>query len=118
MTAYDIIGDVHGTAVKLEGLLRTLGYTEVDGAYRLDGHQAVFVGDLIDRGDDQVRVLELVRAMVEAGTARVVMGNHEFNAIAWVTPHPRPARRVHAHPPRPAWRPQPAASRSVPRPGG
>lgn len=88
MTAYDIIGDVHGTAVKLEGLLRTLGYTEVDGAYRLDGHQAVFVGDLIDRGDDQVRVLELVRAMVEAGTARVVMGNHEFNAIAWVTPHP------------------------------
>ena len=88
MTAYDIIGDVHGTAGKLEGLLRTLGYTEVDGAYRRDGHQAIFVGDLIDRGDDQVRVLELVRAMDEAGTARVVMGNHEFNAIAWATPHP------------------------------
>jgi len=88
MTAYDIIGDVHGTADKLEGLLRTLGYTDVDGAYRLDGHQAVFVGDLIDRGDDQVRVLQVVRAMDEAGSGRVVMGNHEFNAISWVTPDP------------------------------
>jgi Calcineurin-like phosphoesterase len=88
MTSYDIIGDIHGSADKLEGLLRALGYAEVDGAYRLDGHQAVFVGDLIDRGDDQVRVLEVVRAMDEAGSARVVMGNHEFNAIAWVTPHP------------------------------
>jgi hypothetical protein len=26
--------------------------------------------------------------MVEAGTARVTMGNHEFNAIAWATPDP------------------------------
>jgi len=88
VTAYDIIGDVHGTAEKLEGLLRTLGYAEVDGAYRLAGHQALFVGDLIDRGDDQVRVVQLVRAMEQAGSARVVMGNHEFNAISWVTPHP------------------------------
>ena len=88
MTAYDIIGDVHGSADKLEGLLGALGYDEVDGAYRLDGHQAVFVGDLVDRGDDQVRVLDLVRAMDEAESARVVMGNHEFNAISWVTPHP------------------------------
>jgi len=88
MTEYDIIGDVHGSADKLEGLLRSLGYSEVDGAYRLDGHQALFVGDLIDRGDDQVRVVELVRAMAESGSAQVVMGNHEFNAIAWVTPNP------------------------------
>lgn len=88
MTAYDIIGDVHGTADKLEGLLRVLGYADVDGAYRLDGHQALFVGDLVDRGDDQVRVVQMVRAMEQAGSAQVVMGNHEFNAIAWVTPDP------------------------------
>jgi len=88
MTAYDIIGDVHGAAAKLEGLLAKLGYTESGGAYRLDGHQAVFVGDLIDRGDDQVRVVEIVRAMEQAGSARTVMGNHEFNAIAWMVPRP------------------------------
>lgn len=88
MPAYDIIGDVHGADAKLEGLLDALGYVERGGAYRLDGHQALFVGDLIDRGDGQVRVLEVVRAMVDAGSARMVMGNHEFNALAWATPHP------------------------------
>jgi hypothetical protein len=30
----------------------------------------------------------LVRAMVESGGAQCILGNHEFNAIAWVTPDP------------------------------
>jgi len=29
--------------------------------------------------------VELVRAMVEAGAAHCILGNHEFNAIAWIT---------------------------------
>jgi hypothetical protein len=98
MTAYDIIGDVHGTADKLEALLTALGYAVVDGAHRLEGHQAVFVGDLVDRGNAQVRVVELVRAMHEAGSAQVVMGNHEFNAVSWATPHPdRPGDFLRTH---------------------
>lgn len=50
--------------------------------------QALFVGDFIDRGPRQVDTYRMVRAMVEAGTAQAVMGNHEFNAIAWATPDP------------------------------
>jgi len=50
---------------------------------------AVFVGDLMDRGDSQVEVVRIVRAMHGAGSALVVMGNHEFNAISWATPNPR-----------------------------
>ena len=92
MGGYDIIGDVHGCADKLAGLLRMLGYEERDGAYRYstsdEERQAVFVGDLIDRGTQQIKTLELVRAMVEAGSARIVMGNHEFNAISYATPNP------------------------------
>ena len=42
---------------------------------------------MIDRGPGQLATLKLVRAMVEAGSARVVMGNHEFNAIAWAFGH-------------------------------
>ncbi len=81
---YDIIGDVHGCATKLETLLGGLGYRPDDrGVYRHPERIAVFVGDLIDRGEEQLRVLELVRAMVDAGSAHIVMGNHEFNAIAW-----------------------------------
>jgi hypothetical protein len=35
-----------------------------------------------------VRVLKIVRAMVDAGHALCIMGNHEFNTIAYVTPDP------------------------------
>jgi hypothetical protein len=99
---YDVIGDVHGCADKLEGLLLELGYAERQGAYRYsgpgNGRQVVFVGDLIDRGAQQIKTLELVRAMVEAGSAEIVMGNHEFNAIAFATPDPdHPGRFMRPH---------------------
>lgn len=87
-TGYDVIGDVHGQYDKLVGLLRHLGYADRDGLWSHPKRRAVFVGDLIDRGHSQLQVLGLARTMVEAGTALIVMGNHEFNAIAWATPHP------------------------------
>ncbi len=88
MPIHDIIGDVHGQYAKLVALLDTLGYRPVDGAYRHPDPErtAIFVGDLIDRGPGQVETVELVRAMVAAGSARMVMGNHEFNALGWATP--------------------------------
>jgi hypothetical protein len=59
---------------------------------------AVFVGDLIDRGPKQLETVNLVRGMVESGSARCVLGNHEFNAIAWVTPDPdRPGKFLRDH---------------------
>jgi hypothetical protein len=57
----------------------------VDGT-RTDGRQAIFLGDLIDRGPLQEEVLYTVRDMIEAGTARCIMGNHEWNAIGYATP--------------------------------
>ena len=86
--SYDIIGDVHGHADRLEQLLTKLGYRHHGGAWRNPSRTAIFVGDLIDRGPGQLRTLEIVRDMVEAGSARMVMGNHEFNAIAWATVDP------------------------------
>ena len=85
---YDIIGDVHGHADKLESLLRKLGYQHRSGAWRKAGHTAVFVGDLIDSGPGQLRTLALVRAMVDQQCGLVTMGNHEFNAIAYATKDP------------------------------
>ena len=82
---YDIVGDIHGHADKLERLLRRLGYEERDGIYRHASRQLIFVGDFIDRGAEIRRTLQLVRAMVDAGTARAVMGNHELNAILFHT---------------------------------
>ena len=91
--AFDVIGDVHGYADKLVGLLETMGYRQNDGVFRHPSRRAVFVGDLIDRKvafgpTDQTDVVRIARSMVEAGSALMVMGNHEFNAISWVTPNP------------------------------
>jgi hypothetical protein len=86
---FDVIGDVHGEFEKLVALLEHLGYREQAGTFRHPGRTAIFVGDLVDRGPKQLATVDLVRRMVEAGSALCIMGNHEFNAIAWVTPDPQ-----------------------------
>jgi hypothetical protein len=89
----DIIGDIHGHAERAEALLRKLGYRMNNGAYRHPDRQALFLGDLVDRGPQQVETIMLVRRMVEAGSGLAILGNHEYNAVAYVTPNPlKPGR--------------------------
>ena len=83
---YDLIGDIHGHADELVSLLGQLGYERKGGVFRHPDRQAVFLGDLIDRGPQIRETLEIVRPMVEAGVARAVLGNHEVNALAFTTP--------------------------------
>jgi hypothetical protein len=84
--SYDIIGDIHGCAYSLQALLERLGYSVRDGVYRHPARRVIFLGDFIDRGPLQREALGIVRRMVDAGAALSVMGNHEFNAIAYHTP--------------------------------
>lgn len=84
--SFDIIGDVHGCAHTLERLLDTLGYKRVAGVWRHPRRQALFLGDIVDRGPRIREALHLVHDMVEAGQAFCIMGNHEYNALGWVTP--------------------------------
>ncbi len=95
--AYDIIGDIHGHARKLEQLLAQMGYEAVDGVYQHPSRKAVFVGDFIDRGSEQKRVLDIVRPMVEQRHAYAVLGNHEFNAICYHTRHPLTGEWLRRH---------------------
>jgi hypothetical protein len=86
---YDFIGDLHGMLRPLEALLVALGYERKDPVWRHpEGRKAMFVGDLMDRGPKNRAVIALVRAMVDAGEAHCVLGNHEFNAVHFATPHP------------------------------
>ncbi|GAB3571216.1 metallophosphoesterase family protein [Hymenobacter daeguensis] len=82
---YDLIGDIHGHAAELHQLLQKLDYApDAQGIYRHPaGRQVIFVGDFIDRGPAIREVLQVVRGMVDAGTALAVMGNHEYNALAF-----------------------------------
>lgn len=85
---YDMIGDLHGHADALEELLRELGYTIRNGAYRHSdpNRMAFFLGDLVDRGPRQFDTVDIVRRMRDANSALLTMGNHELNAIGYGTP--------------------------------
>ena len=96
---YDIIGDVHGCASVLVELLEKLNYRlAADGVYRYAGEsvrKVIFLGDLVDRGPEILQTLRLVKAMVDAGEAYIVLGNHEFSAIAYFTPLEKGFLRPH-----------------------
>ena len=86
--AYDLIGDIHGHADRLTAMLETLGYENNNGIYAHPSRKVVFMGDFIDRGPKIRETLEIVRPMIDNGHALAVMGNHEFNAIAYTIPKP------------------------------
>ncbi len=90
---YDVIGDIHGCARTLEQLLENMGYASQQGVWRHPQRQALFLGDIIDRGPRIRESLHLVHDMVEAGSAQCIMGNHEINALAWTTPAPAGSSR-------------------------
>ena len=80
---YDIIGDVHGHALLLKKLLKTMGYTKVGGIWQHPERRAIFIGDFINRGPEIRETIELVRQMTEAGSALTILGNHEYSAILY-----------------------------------
>ena len=87
-TRFDVIGDIHGYASALENLLKKMGYTKRDGVWRHPERMAVFIGDYVDRGPENIRTCRIVMDMQEAGAALAIMGNHEFNHLAYDTPDP------------------------------
>ncbi|HEY3245728.1 MAG TPA: polynucleotide kinase-phosphatase, partial [Phycisphaerae bacterium] len=80
---FDIIGDVHGCADELRGLLAQLGYfpDEQDVYRHPAGRKAIFLGDLVDRGPRSVEVVRIVRAMCLAGAAHCLPGNHDMRLM-------------------------------------
>ena len=86
-TGYDIVGDVHGCADSLQLLLEKLGYVKRKGCFQYSNQrkprQIIFVGDILDRGPKIRESVALVRDMVEAGHAQLIMGNHEYNALGY-----------------------------------
>ena len=85
---FDVVGDVHGCRAELEALITELGYliarddhARPIGAHHPAGRRMIFVGDLVDRGPDTPGVLRLAMAMVAAGDALCVSGNHEAKLL-------------------------------------
>lgn len=77
-TAVMVVGDVHGQADALEHLLAHFGKITTPGLKR----HLVFLGDLIDRGPDSRRCLDLALVhsadMAKADDVTLLPGNHEL----------------------------------------
>ena len=84
-TGFDVIGDIHGYASALENLLAKMGYAKRDGVWRHPERMAVFIGDYVDRGCENIRTCRIVMDMQADGAALAIMGNHEFNHLAYDT---------------------------------
>lgn len=96
---YDLIGDIHGCGETLIQLLEQMDYRKINGVYQHKSRKAVFLGDIIDRGPHIRLACQIVRSMVDAGHAHMIMGNHEYNLVTYMTPAPagvdRPYLREH-----------------------
>ena len=68
-----IIGDVHGCWQTLEALLERCGFDEA-------ADQAIFVGDLVNRGPSSLQVLRW--AVERAEIVDTVLGNHDLHLLA------------------------------------
>ena len=80
------VGDVHGAYDTFVGILRAAGL--LDSRDRWTGGRAILVqtGDVLDRGDDSRRVLDLLRRLERdapraGGRVLPLLGNHELMRV-------------------------------------
>lgn len=89
---FDIIGDVHGCFRELQVLLTKLGYSVPVDPAQINkttvkvpaGRRIIFVGDLVDRGEDSIIASQIVMGLVSAGVALSVRGNHDDKFLRWL----------------------------------
>jgi protein phosphatase len=73
----------------LDELLVRLGYAgPASATIHPSGRRLIFVGDLVNRGPQSVRVLEMVMALTESGVAESVLGNHDDQLRAHLSGRP------------------------------
>jgi hypothetical protein len=82
---YDIIGDIHGHYDLLVRMLKELGYKKTSVGFCCADRKVIFTGDYINRGPKIRETVQLIREMVENGNALAILGNHELNAILYLS---------------------------------
>ena len=98
---FDIIPDIHGQYEKLVDLISKLGWFEMQGSWkhRDKGRKIIFLGDFIDRGKQNLKVVSLIRNLQSEELAYAIIGNHELNAIYFHSQNPMTGHPLRAHSP-------------------
>jgi len=81
---FDIIGDVHGCFEELCELLEKLGYKVDKKNYDVIapiGRKVIFLGDLCDRGAQNMDVLKLVMSIYKNSQGYCLLGNHDTKLL-------------------------------------
>ena len=81
------LGDIHGSLDKLSVTLRAAGLIDDELRWKGGKDHLVLCGDLVDRGTEDRKVLDLVQALQEearraGGRVHVLLGNHEALNLA------------------------------------
>lgn len=85
----DFIGDVHAGYDKLSGLLAKLGYHDNKGIYtHPDDRKLCFLGDILNIGNDNLKVIGLIRSLSNQQLATCICGNHEFTLFRYWRSNP------------------------------
>src|SRR5437588_11737927 len=76
------VGDIHGAYDRFVQLLETAGIIDHDHRWSGGRTHLVQLGDVVDRGDDSRRALDLLRRLQEeapraGGAVHALIGNHE-----------------------------------------
>ena len=79
---YDVVGDVHGLYNELVDLLNKAGYTlnKQGVPVHSEGRKLIFLGDVVDRGADSIKMLQFVELISKHGHY-FIPGNHEDKLI-------------------------------------
>ena len=72
------IGDIHGRLDLLDSLIERIDADDAERGSAPGGTDWIFLGDLVDRGQDSAGVVERLRTLsAERGNMRFLTGNHE-----------------------------------------
>ena len=80
------IGDVHSCYIELEKLLYQLGFYIENGEWCNSNacKKIIFLGDIIDRGNDSINVLRTIMQFNKKNWCQVVCGNHDWKLLRYL----------------------------------
>jgi len=72
-----LLADVHGDLDSFIAMLNKIGF-------KSDKDKMIIIGDVLDRNDKSLELLELVRHHIDQGNMKLLKGNHEYFAQQYI----------------------------------